>query len=87
VFVVIAILKQKTLKFYVVGSSIVIISLFGTLEVSTRFISWITGKGFTLSLHEYDPLDRALTSIYRWHPFTGITFTPKILEILKYEKL
>jgi lysophospholipase L1-like esterase len=80
VFVVIAkLIKHKTLKFYIIGSIVVIIALFGTLEVSTRLISWITGKGFTLSLHEYDPLDRELTSIYRWHPFTGITFKPNIV--------
>jgi lysophospholipase L1-like esterase len=72
-------LKHKTLKYFIIGSVVVIICLFGTLELSTRFISWVAGKGFTLSLHEYDPLDRALTSIYQWHPFTGITFKPNIV--------
>ena len=72
-------LKHKTLKYYIIGTVAVIICLFGTLELSTRLISWIAGKGFTLSLHEYDPLDRAVTSIYQWHPFTGITFKPEVM--------
>ncbi len=72
-------MKHKTVKFYIIGCIIVITALFGTLELSTRLISWITGKGFTLYLHEYDPLDREVTEIYQWHPFTGITFKPMIV--------
>jgi lysophospholipase L1-like esterase len=71
--------KYKSFKYYIIGCVVVITALFGTLELSTRLISWIAGKGFTLSLHEYDPLDKDVTGIYQWHPFTGITFKPKVV--------
>jgi len=71
--------KYKSFKYYIIGCVVVITTLFGTLELSTRLISWIGGKGFTLSLHEYDPLDEDVTGIYQWHPFTGITFKPKVV--------
>ena len=75
---VISKLNYRNVRFYIFGCIAIIITIFGTLELSTRLISWITGKGFTLSLHEYDPLDRTVTSIYQWHPFTGITFKPNV---------
>jgi len=53
----------------------VIILLF-TVEFTTRTISWVTGKGFTLSLHELDPFDPEIEGIYKWHPFTGLIFNP-----------
>ncbi|UCE51433.1 MAG: SGNH/GDSL hydrolase family protein [Desulfobacterales bacterium] len=71
--------KYKSFKYYTIGCVVIITALFGTLELSTRLISWIAGKGFTLSLHEYDPLDKDVTGIYQWHPFTGITFKPKVV--------
>ncbi|UCH20945.1 MAG: hypothetical protein JSU83_20885 [Deltaproteobacteria bacterium] len=71
-------MRNKSIKFYIIGCIVVITALFGTLELSTRCISWITGQGVTLALHEYDPLDKAVTAVYQWHPFTGITFKPGI---------
>ena len=55
-------LKLKEIKHYTLGTILVVIVLFGTLELSTRLISWFTGKGFYLSLHEYDPYDRQIES-------------------------
>ena len=71
-------MKPKDIKLYALGSLLVVIALFGTIELSTRIISWLTGKGFLLSLHEYEPYDRYVERIYQWHPFTGITFRPNI---------
>ena len=34
------------------------------------------GKGFSLSLHEIGPYDKRIQSIYQWHPFIGLTFSP-----------
>ncbi len=48
-------------------------------EFPTRPVSWITGKGFTLSLHELDAYDPAVNDIYQWHPFVGFTFRPNNL--------
>ena len=71
-------MKLKNIKNYILGSLLVVTILFGTIELSTRIISWFTGKGFYLSLHEYNPLDSHIERIYQWHPFTGLTFRPGI---------
>lgn len=63
--------KVGTILFYNV---LVIVILIASIEMATRAISWVSGKGFTLSLHELDPQDQAIKSIYQWHPFTGFTF-------------
>jgi lysophospholipase L1-like esterase len=70
--------KLKEIKFFAFGTILVVTVLFGTLELSTRLISWFTGNGFYLSLHEYDPYDSHIERIYQWHPFTGLTFRPGI---------
>lgn len=61
-----------------VYSVITIIVLFGSIELTTRTISWLNGNGFTLSLHELDPYDRKIRDLYQWHPFTGFMFQPSI---------
>lgn len=55
---------------------IIITVLFGTMEITTRSISWLTGRGFTLALHELDPFHRKIKKLYQWHPFIGFTFQP-----------
>ena len=49
---------------------------FGAIELTTRTVSWLLGKGFTLSLHELEPYAKKVENLYQWHPFTGMTFTP-----------
>ena len=71
-------MKLKDIKNYILGSLLVVTVLFGTIELSTRLISWFTGKGFYLSLYEYDSYDNQIESIYQWHPFIGLTFRPSI---------
>jgi len=46
------------------------------MEITTRSISWFSGNGFTLSLHEVDPSSKKIRDIYKWHPFVGFTFNP-----------
>jgi len=60
----------------IVYNIIIIVVLFGSMELTTRVISWISGHGFTLALHEVDPFDRKIKDIYQWHPFVGFTFQP-----------
>jgi len=61
-----------------VYSVITIIVLFGSIELTTRTISWLNGDGFTLSLHELDRYDQKIRDLYQWHPFTGFMFQPNI---------
>jgi lysophospholipase L1-like esterase len=65
-------------KFYLVGSLLVVIAMFLSLEAATRILSWSTGRGVKIALHELGPLDSAVRDLYRWHPFTGITFKPNM---------
>jgi hypothetical protein len=69
-------LKRKEFKYYILSSVLIIVMGFGTIELTTRTISWVSGKGFTLSLHELEPYDKEVESLYQWHPFTGMTFMP-----------
>jgi lysophospholipase L1-like esterase len=69
-------LRAKKILFPVVAIIIAITVFLGAIELTTRTVSWLTGKGFVLALHELEPYDRAIESIYRWHPFTGIIFRP-----------
>jgi lysophospholipase L1-like esterase len=70
--------RNRTLIFYVIGSLLAVFVLFATLELTTRIASWARGRGFQIGLHELDPHAGAVLEIYRWHPFTGITFMPSI---------
>jgi lysophospholipase L1-like esterase len=69
-------LNTRNIKFYIAGCILIIAVLFGSIEISTRVVSWMMGKGFTLALHEFDATDDSVIEIYAWHPFTGITFKP-----------
>ena len=71
-------MKAKEVKFYLLGSVLIVVFFFGIVELTTRTISWFSGKGFTLSLHEFQANDPTIKRIYTWHPFTGFTFTPNI---------
>lgn len=71
-------MKRKKLYYYLIGSIVVVLVFFITIELAVRTISWATGKGFTLALHELDPTDQAVTNVYQWHPFTGFTYRPNI---------
>jgi lysophospholipase L1-like esterase len=68
--------ERRKLGYYLIGSIVVVLLFFVTIEIVTRTISWSSGKGFTLALHELDPTDKGVTDIYQWHPFTGFTFRP-----------
>ncbi len=58
----------------VVYNIVLFIVLVTTIELSTRTISMLSGKGFFLGLEELEAWDEKINSIYRWHPFTGFTF-------------
>jgi lysophospholipase L1-like esterase len=68
-------MKMKRLILF---NIVAVIVLLFAVEFATRTISWISGKGFTLSLHELDPFHPKINEIYKWHPFTGFTFNPNI---------
>ncbi len=71
----------RRLGYYAIGSLLVAISFLAAAELVTRTVSWASGKGFTLALHELDPYDREITDIYEWHPFTGFVFkTNNVIE-------
>ncbi len=67
--------KILSITFYNV---LIFFTLFVTIELATRTISWVSGNGFTLSLHELKPYDRKIKDVYQWHPFTGFTFAESI---------
>ncbi len=71
--------KSKTFRYYVYSSILIVVVFFGIAELLTRTVSWISGKGFTLALHELEAYDPGISKIYQWHPFTGMTFRPSIL--------
>lgn len=69
-------MRTKKILYPIMASIIATTVLLGVIELTTRTISWFAGKGFVLSLHELEPYDKAIESIYHWHPFTGIIFRP-----------
>jgi len=69
-------MKERDIKFYLIGTIVVSLSFFTIVEVVTRISSWVGGSGFTLALHEMDPTDKKVLTIYTWHPFTGFILTP-----------
>jgi len=70
---------KKKILYYIVASFISVAVFAVTIELATRTVSWISGKGFALRLDELDPYDKPVTSIYRWHPFTGLIMKPRII--------
>jgi lysophospholipase L1-like esterase len=69
---------QKTILYYIYGSVLAVVFFFGAAELVVRTVSLVSGKGFTLALAELDAQDEGVMQIYRWHPFTGITFQPNM---------
>ena len=69
-------MNRKEIKYYILSSILIVVVGFGAIELTTRTVSWLLGKGFTLSLHELEPYAKKVKNLYQWHPFTGITFTP-----------
>ena len=59
-------------------SVVTLIVLLASIELTTRTVSWVSGNGFTLSLHELDPYDQPVADIYQWHPFIGFIFQANI---------
>lgn len=66
------------MKRLVLFNIVAVIVLFLAVEFATRTISWVSGKGFTLALHELDPFDQRINEIYTWHPSTGFIFNPNV---------
>ena len=71
-------INVKKIRNYAIGSLVIITIFFTIIELATRTVSWFSGKGFTLALHELEPYDRGIKDIYKWHPFTGFTLHPEI---------
>lgn len=66
----------RTIVYYFIGSLLIVSLFFIIIELTTRTISWFSGNGFALALHELDPNDTKITSIYQWHPFIGFVTKP-----------
>jgi len=64
------------MKRVVLYNLVAVFVLLASIELTTRVVSWISGNGFTLALHEVDPFDKRIKNIYKWHPFVGFTFNP-----------
>ena len=71
-------LTIKEVKYYVISSLLIAIFGFSVIELTTRVISWFSGTGFILSLHELEPYDKPVESLYQWHPFTGFIWKPQV---------
>lgn len=69
-------MSAKSFRYYVYGTLVVLTVFFGSAELLTRTVSWFSGMGFTLALHELDGHDEAVGDVYQWHPFVGFTFRP-----------
>jgi len=68
-------MKNKEIKYYILSSLLIVIVGFSAIELATRSLSWLSGKGFTLALHELEPYDKEIDDLYQWHPFTCIIFS------------
>lgn len=68
--------KAEKIKRVICINLMVMVAFLTVLELATRTISLVSGKGFTLSIHEVDPQNKKVSDIYQWHPFVGFTFTP-----------
>lgn len=79
-------LKKKIL-FYTAGTIIILFIFIMSVELVTRISSAIQGKGFTIALHELDPDDRRIRTIYRWHPFAGFVIKPNSQFVASHPSL
>lgn len=66
---------MKIIKFILINL-LIVLSILGVMELSTRTFSWISGNGFHLALHELEGYDKEIESLYRWHPFVGFIHKP-----------
>ncbi len=71
-------MQKKEFKFYIMGTLLMMVFSFITIEFATRTVFWLTGDGFFLALHEREPYDREVEGIYQWHPFIGFIFKPGV---------
>ena len=71
-------MKRRHLIFSIAAVILGPLIFFSVIELSTRTISWLSGKGFFLALHERRADARAVASNYKYHPFTGFTFAPNV---------
>jgi len=70
---------KKTVLLYLSGSLLAILVFVFVIELATRSVSFVSGNGFTLALHELDPLDQEIRDIYIWHPFAGFIFRKNVV--------
>ncbi len=68
--------KKKVWLYYLISGLLISVIFIITVEMTTRLTSFFSGRGFSLSLDELDPLDKGIRDIYVWHPFTGFIFRP-----------
>lgn len=68
--------KSTVFRYYMAGSLLLITVLFVSVETATRCVSYFSGNGFFLALHERDAYDPGIQGLYSWHPFTGFVFQP-----------
>jgi lysophospholipase L1-like esterase len=64
----------KILKYNLIILALLVV----VIELSTRTISWVSGKGFFLGLEELEAWDKSVASLYAWHPFTGFRFSENV---------
>lgn len=69
-------LKPRNIAYYSVSIILSVLLLLLVVEMTTRSVSWLNGKGFSLGLHEIDPKDESVQRLYQWHPFAGVIFRP-----------
>lgn len=70
---------DKRVVRYILYSLLIVFLFFLTIEFTTRTISWLSGRGFSLFLDELEPYDPQVEGIYQWHPFVGYTFKPNTI--------
>jgi len=68
------VMQRKIIYYYIISTVLLVCVSFFSIELTTRIVSYFSGKGFSLSLHELDPSNNM--TIYQWHPFTGFIFKP-----------
>lgn len=68
---------KKLLSYYLITTLVVPVTFFLFLELATRTVSFMSGKGFTLALHELESYQGRIENLYAWHPFTGFIMRPE----------
>lgn len=70
--------RNIKVSYYIIGFALISFVFLISIELSTRIISFVSGNGFNLNLSEKDSYDDSVSSIYKFHPFTGFIFSPGI---------